>query len=244
MSNAHASVKLLEGASGKISAETIAEHISPDDVHACETSLVALENTMNKGGGSIYTLEEVHPIKELCSRQGIKMHLDGARLFNALAVTGERPSDWGEMFDTLSVCMSKGLGCPVGSLLLGSKKDIKRARRIRKSLGGGMRQAGFLAAAAIYALDHHVQRLEEDHARAKAIGELLDVHPSVEKVLPVQTNIVIAKLTVTPEEMLGKLAEMGIQAVKFGKDQIRFVTHLDFTDHMLEELRSRLQNLS
>lgn len=244
MSNAHASVKLLEGPYGKITAQDIAEHISPDDVHACETTLVALENTMNKGGGSVYTLDEVKPIKALCDKSGIKLHLDGARLFNALVVTGEEPKDWGAQFDTISICLSKGLGCPVGSVLLGSHAEIKRARKIRKSFGGGMRQGGYLAAAAIYALDHHVSRLAEDHARAGALGEMLEKHPLVAEVFPVATNIVIARLKgIAPDEFLGKLSEKGIKAVKFGKDQVRFVTHLDFDDGMLEAFGDRINGI-
>src|SRR5690606_16273097 len=165
MSNSMASVKLLSGNLGKITVDQVAASINPDDVHAPETALVSLENTMNKGGGSIYTLDEVKPIRKLCLEKGIKLHLDGARLFNALVETGESPAAWGAPFDTISICLSKGLGCPIGSVLLGSKVDIKRARRVRKVFGGGMRQAGFLAAAGIYALDHQVERLKEDHAR-------------------------------------------------------------------------------
>ncbi|MGY6743255.1 MAG: threonine aldolase family protein [Cecembia sp.] len=244
MANARASVKLLDGAYGKITAESIAEHISPDDVHACETTLVSLENTMNKGGGSIYTLDEVKPIKTLCEKHGIKLHLDGARLFNALVASGESAKDWGAQFDTISICLSKGLGCPIGSVLLGTKADIKRARKIRKSFGGGMRQAGYLAAAAIYALDHHVDRLAEDHDRAKAMGQMLEKHPLVSEVFPVETNIVIARLQdISPEDFLSKLADKGIKAVKFGKDQVRFVTHLDFNDEMLMLFGERIKEI-
>jgi threonine aldolase len=244
MSNSQASVKLLDGELGKISPEDIADAINPDDVHAPETTLVSLENTMNKGGGSIYTLEEIKPIKHLCDVHNLKLHLDGARLFNALAVTGENPKDWGAMFDTISICLSKGLGSPVGSVLLGSKMDIKRGRKIRKALGGGMRQAGFLAAAGIYALDNHVARLTEDHVRAQKLGGILSGHPLVSEVFPVVTNIVIAKLKNTnPLEMLEKLAAVGIKAVRFGKDQIRFVTHLDFGDEDLKMFEKRIGDL-
>jgi threonine aldolase len=244
MSNSHASVKLLDGEYGKISPSDIADAINPDDVHAPETTLVSLENTMNKGGGSIYTLEEVKPIKALCEQYGLKLHLDGARIFNALAVTGESPKAWGAIFDTISVCLSKGLGCPVGSVLLGSKTDIKRARKVRKSFGGGMRQAGFLAAAGIYALDHQVKRLAEDHDRAKKLGQILEQHSLVTEVFPVVTNIVIARLKdITPAEMLQKLDAGGIKAVRFGKDQIRFVTHLDFGDEGLGEFGKRVREI-
>lgn len=244
MSNSHASVKLLDGAYGKISPQDILDSINPDDVHAPETTLVSLENTMNKGGGSIYTLEEIKPIKAICEQHDLKLHLDGARLFNALVESGESPKDWGAMFDTISICLSKGLGCPVGSVLLGSKADIKRSRKIRKAFGGGMRQAGFLAAAAIYALDHHIERLKEDHARARKLGKMLEQHSLVAEVFPVMTNIVIAKLTgITPAEMLEKLNAQDIKAVKFGKDQIRFVTHLDFDDEMLERFGEKIEEI-
>lgn len=242
MSNSLASVSLLDGDFGKITAEAIRQAINPDDDHAPETTLVSLENTMNKGGGSVYSLEEVRPIRQLCKETGLKLHLDGARIFNALTYTGERPFDWGKMFDTISVCLSKGLGCPVGSVLLGSHVDIKRARKIRKGLGGGMRQAGMLAAAGIYALDHHVFRLEDDHDRAKAIAEILQGSPFVKEILPVTTNIVIAQLEqISPESYLEEFADKNIRAIKFGKDQIRMVTHLGFTDQHLEAFKNRLQ---
>jgi len=241
MANSMASVKLLTGDLGKITASQVAESINPDDVHAPETTLVSLENTMNKGGGSIYTLDEVRPIQALCQEKGLKLHLDGARLFNALVETGESPADWGAQFDTISICLSKGLGCPIGSVLLGSKVDIKRARKVRKVFGGGMRQAGFLAAAGIYALDHQVARLKEDHRRARTLGEFLMKAPQVVEVLPVATNIVIARLEgISPEAYLQELNSRGIKGVKFGKDLVRFVTHLDFGDDHLEEFGKRI----
>jgi threonine aldolase len=165
-------------------------------------------------------------------------------LFNALVETGESPADWGAQFDTISICLSKGLGCPVGSVLLGSKADIKQAKKVRKVFGGGMRQAGFLAAAGIYALDHQIERLKEDHARARALGEMLSKLPVVSEIFPVATNIVIARLEgTTPEEFMKKLAEKNIKSVKFGKDLVRFVTHLDFGDEALEEFRRRVREI-
>ena len=241
MANSMASVKLLTGDLGKITVSQVAESINPDDVHAPETTLVSIENTMNKGGGSIYTLDEIKPIHALCKEKGIKLHLDGARLFNALVETGESPADWGAQFDTISICLSKGLGCPIGSVLLGTKADIKRAKKVRKVFGGGMRQAGFLAAAGIYALDHQVERLKEDHHRARVLGQFLVQAPHVAEVLPVATNIVIARLEgISPEAYLQQLAEKGIKGVKFGKDLVRFVTHLDFGDDHLEEFGRRI----
>ena len=245
MANSLASVKLLEGDLGKITAEQVKASINPDDVHAPETTLVSLENTMNKGGGSIYTLDEVKPIRKVCDDNGLKLHLDGARLFNALAESGESAAAWGTQFDTISICLSKGLGCPVGSLLLGSKADIKRARKVRKSWGGGMRQAGFLAAAGIYALDNHVERLTEDHARARDLGKMLLKLSFISEVFPVATNIVIARFDgISPEEFLKNLAGKEIKAVKFGPDLVRFVTHLDFDDDQLEEFGKRVQQIS
>ena len=241
MANSMASVKLLSGDLGKITASQVAESINPDDVHAPETTLVSLENTMNKGGGSIYTLDEIKPIHALCKEKGLKLHLDGARLFNALVETGESPADWGAHFDTISICLSKGLGCPIGSVLLGTKTDIKRAKKVRKVFGGGMRQAGFLAAAGIYALDHQVERLKEDHRRARVLGQFLVQAPHVAEVLPVATNIVIARLEgKSPEMYLQELNSKGIKGVKFGKDLVRFVTHLDFGDAHLEEFGKRI----
>lgn len=245
MANSLASVKLLPGKLGKITAAQVADVINPDDVHAPETTLVSLENTMNKGGGSIYTLDEIKPIQALCQGKGINFHLDGARLFNALVETGESPVDWGAEFDTISICLSKGLGCPVGSVLLGSKASIKKARKVRKVFGGGMRQAGFLAAAGIYALDNHVDRLKEDHTRARTLGTILSKLPVVSEIFPVTTNIVIARLDgLSPEVFMGKLADQNIKSVKFGKDLVRFVTHLDFTDEHLAEFESRVKYVS
>ena len=241
MANSMASVKLLSGDLGKITASQVAESINPDDVHAPETTLVSLENTMNKGGGSIYTLDEIKPIHALCREKGLKLHLDGARLFNALVESEESPADWGAHFDTISICLSKGLGCPIGSVLLGTKADIKRAKKVRKVFGGGMRQAGFLAAAGIYALDHQVDRLKEDHRRARVLGQFLTQAPHVAEVLPVATNIVIARLEgKSPEMYLQELSSKGIKGVKFGKDLVRFVTHLDFGDVHLEEFGKRI----
>ena len=226
--NSMASLKLLEGEQGKITAESVAAAISPDDVHACPSVLVSLENTMNKGGGSIYQLAEIQAIKDVCEKNGMKLHLDGARFFNALVETGDDPKAYGAIFDTISICLSKGLGCPVGSLLLGSKADIKRSKRIRKVLGGGMRQAGFLAAAGIYALHHEVDRLKDDHAHARQIGDILKKAKYVSNVMPIATNIVIASLSgITPEVYLTLLKEKGVLGVKFGPSEVRFVTHHD-----------------
>lgn len=241
--NSLSSVKLLDGDKGRINAQQVKDAFNnPDDVHAPVSRLVSLENTMNKGGGCYYQFSDIQSIKDVCQRHGLALHLDGARLFNALVETGENPIQYGQVFDSISICLSKGLGCPVGSLLLGSKTFIKQARRARKAMGGGWRQAGFLAAAGIYALDNHVSRLREDHARARAIGQMLTKLPEVEEIYPIDTNIVIFRLpeTILATDYVTQLGQKGVRAVTFGKHLVRFVTHLDFTDNHLEELRKRL----
>ncbi|HMR93722.1 MAG TPA: GntG family PLP-dependent aldolase, partial [Chitinophagaceae bacterium] len=192
--NSGASVRLLTGDRGRISAAQVKAAINPDDVHRARTSLVCLENTSNRGGGSCYDFEEIKAIAALCKENRLAFHLDGARLFNALVAKNETPKQYGEVFDSISICLSKSLGCPVGSLLLGKKDFIKKARRIRKVFGGGMRQAGYLAAAGIYALEHHVQRLQEDHAHARLLAGAIAKRPIVKQVLPVETNIIIFEL--------------------------------------------------
>ncbi len=240
--NALASVSLAQGERGKLTPELVRDHIQPDDVHKPRTRLVSLENTINKGGGCYYTVPEIAAIKQVCDERELILHLDGARLFNALVETGERTEAYGQLFDSISICLSKGLGCPVGSLLLGKTDVIKQARRYRKLMGGGWRQAGFLAAAGIYALDHHVNRLKQDHSRARRIGAMLEKRAEVEEIYPIDTNIVIFRLpeTILASDYVSKLATHGIGAVTFGKHLVRFVTHLDFTDEHLAELESKL----
>lgn len=243
MLNSLSSVKLLDGNRGRVTAAQVAANISPvNDIHSTVTRLVSLENTMNKGGGCYYDFDEILKIKEVCTENNIPLHLDGARLFNALVETEETTLQYGAVFDSISICLSKGLGCPVGSLLLGSKETIQKARRFRKVMGGGWRQAGFLAAAGSYALDHHVERLIEDHRRAKAIATMFQKLPEVEDIYPVSTNIVIIKLAndLNDDNYVAKLAAKNIRAVTFGKNLVRFVTHLDFTDDHLQEMQKRI----
>ncbi len=234
--NSFCSVRLLEGERGKLTAEMIRENINPDDIHYARTRLVCLENTVNKGGGSCYKLSEIAPITQLSKENNLKIHLDGARLANAIIATGNSTKEYGKHFDTISLCLSKGLGAPVGSLLLGSKDDVKQARRIRKVFGGGMRQAGYLAAAGIFALQNNMERMEIDHQHAKEMGKVLETLPNVERVLPIETNIVIFKLAdSTPTEVfLEKLKAKNILAAPFGKQQIRFVTHLGISSEMVD----------
>jgi threonine aldolase len=240
--NSSASVNLLHGNRGRITAEQIADAIQPDNLHHPMSRLVSLENTVNKGGGAYYDITEIAKIKTLCQKHNMALHLDGARLFNALVETNETPLQYGELFDSISICLSKGLGIPVGSVLLGTKDFIAKARRVRKRWGGGWRQAGYLAAAGIYALDNHVARLKEDHAKARTIGTLIASRPEVIEVLPVDTNIVIFTLNnaILSGEYVQKLANIGIKAATFGKHQVRFVTHLDFTENDLDEFSQRI----
>ena len=246
MRNSGVSVCLLEGERGMITAEDVENHINPaEDVHRPLTTMVAVENTMNKGGGAVYDFNELLKIGEVALRHKLAYHLDGARIFNALAVTDQTPADYGKLFDSISVCFSKGLGAPVGSVLLGSKDFIYKARRVRKIFGGGMRQAGYLAAGAIFALDHNVERLKEDHRKAKVLGEALKGLKWVEEVMPIDTNILIFKTIpgLTAITMVEKLAAQNLLCMDFDKQSIRMVTHLNFTDEMLEEALRIIENL-
>lgn len=240
--NSSASVNLLHGNRGRITAEQISEVIQADNVHYPVSRLVSLENTVNKGGGCYYQLSEIQKIKALCQDNNMALHLDGARIFNALVETQENPLEYGKMFDSISICLSKGLGIPVGSVLLGTTDFIKKARKVRKRWGGGWRQAGYLAAAGIYALENNIERLKEDHKRAREIGKIMEGISEVEEIYPVDTNIVIFRLNnkILSSDYVQKLDEKGIKAATFGKHLVRFVTHLDFTDEHLEEFRKRI----
>ncbi len=234
--NSSVSARLLNGERGIITAEMIEPEINAVNDHYPRTSLVVLENTSNRGGGSCYTLENIKPIAALCKAKGLKLHLDGARIFNALTKTGDKASDYGQYFDGISICLSKGLGAPVGSVLLSSKETIKYARRVRKVFGGGMRQAGFLAAAGIYALDHHVERLKIDHTHAQILAEALRNCPAVSNVLPVETNLILFDTVEPATVVLEKLAAHGIRALSTHPHRIRFVLHLDVHPDMVEHV--------
>ncbi|ASU35267.1 threonine aldolase family protein [Mucilaginibacter xinganensis] len=241
--NSRVSTRLLNGYRGIITAEMIEPEINAENIHYPHSSLVVLENTVNKGGGSCYALEQIKPIAELCESKGLKLHLDGARIFNALAHTGDSAIDYGKYFDGISVCLSKGLGAPVGSVFLADKVTIKYARRIRKVFGGGMRQAGFLAAAGIYALDHHVERLKIDHSHAQILAEELANCGWVANVLPQETNIVLFDTVEPASVILQKLEEKGIKALSTDKHRIRFVLHLDVHPEQVEYTVNVLKSL-
>lgn len=244
--NSGVAVKLIQGQNGKITADQVAASINPDYDWLPTSRLVVLENTCNKGGGSYYTLDEIRPIQALCRERGLALHLDGARLFNALVETGETTEAVGDAFDSISICLSKGLGAPVGSLLIGDSDFIRRARRYRKVMGGGMRQAGYLAASGLFALQNNIERLKIDNQRARTLGDLLATLPYVERVAPVQSNIVIFDLVAgfTAADCVARLAAQGIQASAFGPQSVRLVTHLDLTDAMIDRVLTVLPSLA
>ena len=248
-SNSGCSVRLMRGDHGKFTARQVALNINPsDDSHSPLTRLVTIENTTNVGGGSCWDIARIEGIREVCNKNGLRLHLDGARLFNALVATNESPKRFGELFDTISICLSKGLGAPVGSLLLGTQENIGQAHRVRKSMGGGMRQAGYLAAAGTYALDNHVERLRDDHDKARKLGDVLRELDYVSEVLPVQTNIVIFDLDdrFGSDQFLDHLRQQGILAGSIKERTMRFVLHLDITntqfDRVLEAVESFEKN--
>jgi len=244
--NSGASVRLLKGDAGRFTAEQVRANINRrDDSHLPRTRMVAIENTVNKGGGACWSLSEIERIRAVCTQHEIAMHLDGARLFNALVARNESPRDHGRLFDTISVCLSKGLGTPAGSLLIGSRELIARAHRHRKRMGGGMRQAGYLAAAGLFALEHNVQRLKDDHAKARTLESTLRSLPYVASVLPVETNIVIFTLTerLSTDSFLQQLRDHRVRALAMGPQTIRFVFHLDVSDAQLEQLLEALRGV-
>lgn len=237
--NSGCSVKLLTGDRGRISAEMVTAAInSKTDVHKAFTSLVSLENSANRGGGSCYDFQEIQKIREVCLQNDLKLHLDGARLWNALVAKNETPKQYGEVFDSISVCFSKGMGTPVGSVLLGKFEYIKKARRIRKVFGGGMRQAGFMAAAGIYALENNINRLAEDHLHAKQIADALLLRDFTGHMLPVETNIIIfeVKGLYTAKELCNKLKQYDILCLPISDTYVRMVFHLDITKEMVKNM--------
>lgn len=245
--NSGASVRLLGGDRGRFTAEAVQSAINKrTDAHLPWTRLVAIENTVNKGGGACWEFAELERIRSVCDAHDLAFHLDGARLFNALAATGESPRRFGALFDTISICLSKGLGAPVGSLLLGSTEQIARAHRLRKLFGGGMRQAGYLAAAGLYALEYHLTRLVDDHAAACAAAALLPSLPWVESVLPVESNLVIFRLQAgtRAEAVLAHLAHHGVQASTMGSDLVRFVFHLDVPAGAVERIHAAVRSFA
>jgi threonine aldolase len=243
--NAGVQVKLLYGDRGRITAEQVSAAINADDVHKARTTLVSLENTSNRGGGSCYSLSEIQRIKHVCDEHNLALHLDGARLFNAMVAKGEKAEDYGKAFHSISICLSKSLGCPVGSLVLGTTGFIGKARRVRKMFGGGMRQAGYLAAAGVHALQTNISRLTDDHQHAQLLAKALEQKDFVETVLPVETNIIIfsVKNRFNPKSLVAKMKEKGILWYAISPTQVRIVTHLDVTPAMIEKTISTINAL-
>lgn len=244
--NSGVSFSLLDGDRGMITAEQVAGAINnPEFYHSPLTSLVCVENTTNKGGGACYDFEEFKRIRKVCDENNLKFHMDGARIWNALVHKKENPNEYGKVFDTISVCLSKGLGAPIGSLLISDKATIKRALRIRKILGGGMRQVGYLAAAGIFAIQNNVNRLVDDHRRAKELGAVLEKLPWIEKVEPVETNILIFSLKIGFDEnlLIEKLKQKSIFISSMGPGKLRIVTHLDYKEVMHNYVLDTLQKL-
>ncbi|WP_439151133.1 threonine aldolase family protein [Winogradskyella sp.] len=244
--NSGISCKLIDGNRGMFTADQVKASINPPDFyHSPLTSLIAVENTTNKGGGACWDFEELRRIREVANEHQLGYHLDGARLWNALAFRNEKPKQYGELFDTISVCLSKGLGCPMGSVLIGNKDLMKGAIRIRKILGGGMRQVGFAAAGGLYALDNHLDRLHDDHKKALDLGKALSQHSSIKKVEPIETNIIIFELKphVDETQFLNGLKEHNIQIIGMGSNKLRMVTHLDYSDAIHQGVLNILKSL-
>ena len=244
-SNSGCSVKLLQGNRGRITASQILAAIHPEDVHKPISRLISLENTCNRGGGACYDFKEFEEIQKVAKAHHLGLHLDGARIFNAIVHKKEDPKQYGQLFDSISICLSKGLGAPVGSVLVGNTAFVKKARRWRKVFGGGMRQAGSLAAAGIYALDHHVDRLKQDHEKALLIKEALVKKDFVTEVFEVETNIVIAKIEgkYNATQLSALLKEHHILVIAMTPALVRFVLHLDITDEMLTTTIATIEKL-
>jgi threonine aldolase len=235
--NSGAQVKTIDGIRGLVTAEDVAACINADDVHKANTSLVVLENTGNRGGGSCYEFEEILRIKKVCDAYGLKLHLDGARLFNALVAKHQTAKQYGEVFDSISICLSKGLGTPLGSVLIGKADFIKKARRVRKVFGGGMRQAGYMAAAGLFALHNNIERLATDHHHAKQIAHALLEKDFVGKMMPVETNIIIFEILSEggPAMFCERMKHYGILCLPISATQVRMVTHLDVPEEMINK---------
>jgi threonine aldolase len=244
--NSGVSCKLIDGDRGMITAKQVEAAINPPDFyHSPLTSLVCLENTTNKGGGACYDLSEIKKIRAVCDQHGLGLHLDGARLMNAIIANEEDTKAYGQLFDTITICLSKGLGTPLGTVLIGNKDIMHHAMRVRKVLGGGMRQIGFMAAAGLYALEHHVERLAEDHKKASEIAAVLAKQDYVAKVEPTETNIVIFYLSeaIQPQQFMEELSSQEIRISDMGEGKLRIVTHLDYTDVMHTHLLTVLNSI-
>ena len=246
MANSGCSVKFLPTDHGRFKAADVTAAVSDrNNPHLARTRMVCVENTSNRGGGSVWDLDEVKRIRTVCNEHDLALHLDGARIFNAMAVDGTKAVQWGDLFDSISICLSKGLGAPVGSVLTGNKAFIHEARRVRKRFGGGMRQAGIIAAAGLHALEHHVMRLADDHARAKRLEHALLGKPFVESMMPVQTNIVVFTVKgMEVSDLLARFRKENVAAVQFGPGMVRMVTHLDIGDTDIDKVITAMDRIA
>ena len=232
--------RTFPGDCGILDITQLEDKVRPDDDHQVRTRLVCLENTHNRGGGRVYPFDKIQAIRAWTKKHGLVLHLDGARLWNAIVVTGIPARRWGELFDTVSVCFSKGLGAPVGSALAGPKDVIRQARRVRKLLGGGMRQAGILAAAALYALDHHIERLADDHRSAQTIAQAIADTPGLRLVPPeVETNLIwfqVDREHGTAWDVEAALRQRGVLIYASNAHTMRACTHLDLSAAQAERV--------
>jgi threonine aldolase len=244
--NSGVSCKLLDGNRGMFTNNQVISAINPPDFyHSPKTSLVCAENTTNKGGGACWDISELKKIQQTCKENNLYYHLDGARIWNAIVKTGTTPSQYGKIFDSISVCLSKGLGCPVGSILLGSTEFINKAIKVRKLFGGGMRQAGYLAACGIYALKNNIERLNEDHIKAKEIESVLKNSNFISQVEKVETNILIFQIekSIDTDNFLNKMSNQNIKLISMGDNKLRLVTHKDYTNQMHEKFLEIISKL-
>jgi threonine aldolase len=243
--NSGASVRLLRGNRGRLFADEIAQYFNPDDVHYPVTRLVSIEDTANRGGGAVYDFEEIKKINRLCKKMQVPFHLDGARMMNALAVNKIDPKVYAAEFDSFSLCLSKGIGAPVGSVLVGEKEFIQKAKRVRKVFGGGMRQAGSIAAGALYAFKNNIVKIEADHLHAKRLEAALLELNWVKEVVPVETNIVVSVLhdPALRDVYIEKMKEQGVLTMAFGPGMIRMVTHLNISSDDISNTISILKGL-
>lgn len=242
--NAHASVAFTGDDRGIMHPEGVLSCLKADDIHFPKSRVLAVENTSNKGGGTCYEWEEITALRAVASKSGLLFHLDGARLYNALIAKNHSESDYGAAFDSISICLSKGLGAPVGSILLGNEAFIAHAKRIRKRIGGGWRQAGFLAGAALYAMEHNVERLAIDHAAASDMAVFLQSLPYIGKVISPETNVLIFGLNedLNQDQFIAGLAEKGIGISQMGPGKCRMVFHLDITEAHINKVKSVLKS--
>ena len=244
--NSGVSCKLVDGDRGMFTNEQVVDSINPPDFyHSPKTSLVCVENTTNKGGGACWDISELQKIQQTCKENNLSYHLDGARIWNAIVKTDTKPFQYGEIFDSISVCLSKGLGCPVGSVLIGSKEFINKAVRVRKVLGGGMRQAGYLATCGIFALKNNIDRLKYDHIKAKEIESALKIKDFISKVEKVETNILIFQLekSFNTDDFLNKMSKQNVKLISMGDNKLRLVTHKNYTNQMHKKFLDIICNL-